>query len=87
MSDENGGVQKLTPKEEESLRFICDFIAEHRYPPSIPDVAARAGVCYTVARSRVQSLQRKGYLSRVRYKSRSIVPLLDVAGQSVQWGG
>ena len=84
MSDQSEVTPKLTPKELESLRFIRAYIALHGYAPSIPDVAREASVSFTVARGRLQSLQRKGYVSRARHRARSIVPLRDEAGLLIQ---
>ena len=61
--------------------FAWAYRREHGYSPSIPDVAKAGGVAYTVARARVKALEAKGYLTRVRYRARSLVMLRGEDGR------
>ena len=63
----------LTPKQKRVYDFIVSFIGEHKYPPSLAQIAKRmrvknAGgiVCH------LEALEEKGLIHRVPGQSRTI---------------
>ena len=70
-------MQDLTPRQQQVLAFIRDFIAAKGYPPTIREIGSHFGikspngvVCHLTA------LKRKGYIERGVSSARTIT-LLD----------
>lgn len=66
--------EKLTPRQQEVLDFISDFITTNGYPPSIREIAAHLKVTGTLGvMKHLDALESKGYLRREAGSSRGIV--------------
>lgn len=83
MADENSTIPELSAKEREALAFIRRYSAENGYPPTIMELASVTNVTPTGARDRINSLTLKGYLTRARGRSRSIVAVRDEDGNAL----
>ena len=62
----------MTPRQLETLDFICAFIAEHRYAPTLDEIGARFGKSRITILQRLVALERGGFIRRKRYASRHI---------------
>ena len=63
----------ITEKQEKLLRFLKSQTAENRYQPSIREMAFHMGVSSTNAiDQQLKSLEKKGFISRIKGKSRAI---------------
>lgn len=63
-----------TPRQQEVLVFISDFITTNGYPPSIREIAAHLKVTGTLGvMKHLDALESKGYLRREAGSSRGIV--------------
>ncbi|QEY62511.1 hypothetical protein FXN65_10640 [Metapseudomonas lalkuanensis] len=65
---------KPSPKQEESLQHIRDFIAEKGYSPTVAELAKLARVNENAVQDRINALDRKGLITRTAGASRSIRP-------------
>src|SRR3954466_1403769 len=63
----------LSPKQQDILGFMRDFIDEHDYPPSIRDIQDGCDISSTsVVDYNLKALERLGYIRRDREVSRAI---------------
>ena len=68
---------KLSPRQERIHEFICDFMDDHQFPPTVRDIQAGCEISSTsVVDYNLHILQREGYLNRLPEVSRGI-ELLD----------
>jgi repressor LexA len=68
----------LTLKQQKVFGFICQRISENM-PPTIREIARELGFSSTgTVRDYLKTLQRKGYLKRIDYKSRGIELAKDI---------
>lgn len=63
----------LTERQEEVLEFIVAFIKDNGYSPSIAEIASFMGVNANASFEVVSAIEKKGYIKRTPYVSRSIV--------------
>ncbi|ANA41843.1 LexA family transcriptional regulator (plasmid) [Geobacter anodireducens] len=76
-------MENLTPRQQEVLTFIGDFLAANGYPPTIREIAAHLKVNGTLGvMKHLEALERKGYLRRESGSSRG-VSLMGQAARSV----
>ncbi|MCL1818436.1 MAG: transcriptional repressor LexA [Spirochaetaceae bacterium] len=62
----------LTVRQKEVLEFIRKFISEHRFPPTIREIAGFFEVSPKSAHDHVRALEKKGFLSFNKNHSRTI---------------
>lgn len=65
-----------SPKQLELLRLLVRFQREHGYTPSLQELADQLGLTKVTVYQHVRALEKKGLVTRLRYKARS----LQVAG-------
>lgn len=65
----------LTPKQKQVLDFICLFIDEHEYPPSLQEIAKHFNKSISTAQHYVDELSTKGYLKKEENLARGISPI------------
>ncbi|MGB5244986.1 MAG: transcriptional repressor LexA [Woeseia sp.] len=66
-------MQQLTPRQQEILEMIQDFIAEHGLPPTRAEIARELGFkSVNSAEDHLKALQRKGVLDLMPGASRGI---------------
>ncbi|MFW6343786.1 MAG: transcriptional repressor LexA [Sediminispirochaetaceae bacterium] len=65
-------MKKLTARQEEILRFICSFIEEHSYPPTMREIAGQFGISPKGAHDHVKALEKKGKIKYDEKRSRTI---------------
>lgn len=62
----------LTSRQKEVLDFIQSFIAKEGYPPSLREIGDRFGMKPPSVLDHLRALERKGYLRRKAFRSRSL---------------
>lgn len=68
----------LTSKQEEILNFIKEFVAIHKYPPSIREIGASIGLkSPATVYVHLNNLEDKGYIKKENTKNRAIEILVD----------
>ena len=65
--------RKRTDRRDDIMRFIEDFIAEHKYPPTHRDIVAGVGICLSNVNRYLNLLEAAGKIRRVPHLARSIV--------------
>lgn len=65
-------VEGITPKQQETLRAVRDFLAQRGQPPTIAELAESLGVTGPTAYSSISQLVRKGFLKRESNAHRGI---------------
>lgn len=66
---------ELTPRQQEVFRFIVRFIESHNYSPTVRDISHAFGFCLNAAQTYIVILTRKGWITRVPHRTRTIRPL------------
>jgi len=61
----------LTPKQLRILKFIQDYKTEHKYAPTLEEIAGHFGVSTVTVFEHMQALERKGAIRRQKHKARS----------------
>ena len=67
----------LTVRQREVLEFINGYIEQHRYPPSIRELAEHFSVSIRGAYDHLKALRKKGYVRSAERRSRSLEVLDD----------
>lgn len=62
-----------TPRQLEVLECIAGYIREHRYPPTLRELADLIGTGHRGAHERLRALHRKGLVEIAEFLSRGIV--------------
>ncbi len=65
-------IKKITTRQREALQFLCDYQAQHGYPPTIQELADAMEVTKTSAHEFIQQLIRKGYVEREEHLARGL---------------
>lgn len=66
----------ITDRQEEVLRYIVAYIAQHRFSPSSRDIQKHFGFgSQTAAMNHVKALKRKGRITYQERTARTIVVL------------
>jgi repressor LexA len=73
---EQGNRPPLTERQNQVLASIEEYLEEHGYPPSIREIGKLVGIKSTNGVSdHLKTLERKGYLTRSGFKSRTLIPI------------
>lgn len=72
-------MKEITQVQKSVLDYISKFIEENSYPPTVREISEHFGKSIRAVQDNMMALQRKGYISLVRKKSRSIKILMDDA--------
>jgi len=66
-------MKRLTPRQQEIYDYLSSHLSLQGYPPTLREICAEFGMKSTRAASdHLQALERKGYISRARDRSRGI---------------
>ena len=74
-------MKSLTRRQQEILHFIESFIAAHKYPPTIREIAAEFGISVKGAYDHVKALEKKNHIRCDLNRSRAI-EVLKPGGES-----
>lgn len=72
-------MKEITQVQKNVLDYISKFIDENSYPPTVREISEYFGKSIRAVQDNMTALQRKGFISLVRKKSRSIKILMDDA--------
>lgn len=65
-------MRDLTERQKEILDFICKYIGENSFPPTIREIAGKFGITAKGAYDHVTALQKKNVIKFSNNKSRTI---------------
>jgi len=73
----------LTRRQREIYDYICAFVDENGYSPSLEEIGAHFGLTsVATVHKHVHHLVEKGYLRKAWNRSRSVEPVREVSGGS-----
>ena len=76
--------EDLTPRQQETLDWVKEFIREHGMPPTVREIGAAFDIKSSTVFELLKTLERKGYLRRGDRGARSlIVEGMDRSGSSI----
>ena len=70
-------MKQITEVQKNVLNYIADFIDENAYPPTVREISDYFGKSIRAVQDNLVALQKKGFISLVQKKSRSIRILVD----------
>ncbi|MCK4806734.1 MAG: transcriptional repressor LexA [Candidatus Aegiribacteria sp.] len=71
-------MRRITDRQKQVLDYICDFIDEHSYAPSIRDIQKHFGLKSTKGvKDHIDRLVEKGYLNRTEGTARALRVVRD----------
>jgi repressor LexA len=62
----------LTERQQAILDFIDECVRENGFPPSVREIGAHFGVYPATVQDHISALERKGYLQKKRFQSRTL---------------
>jgi repressor LexA len=62
----------LTERQQAILDFINEYVQENSFPPSVREIGAHFGVYPATIQDHISALERKGYLQKKRFQSRTL---------------
>lgn len=71
-------IETLTDVQRRTLVEIRAFIARHKYPPTVQELAELLSIASASAHAQINHLVRKGYIKREAKKARGLSILRDV---------
>ena len=62
----------LTERQQAILDFISKYAAENGFPPSVREIGRHFGIYPATVQDHITALERKGYLHKKRFQSRTL---------------
>jgi repressor LexA len=62
----------LTEKQQAILDFIDNYAKENGFPPSVREIGRQFGIYPATVQDHISALERKGYLQKKRFQSRTL---------------
>ena len=62
----------LTERQQAILDFINEYVGENGFPPSVREIGKHFGVYPATIQDHIAALERKGYLQKKRFQSRTL---------------
>ena len=62
----------LTDKQQAILDFVDNHVKDNGFPPSVREIAREFGIYPATVQDHISALERKGFLQRKRFQSRSL---------------
>ncbi len=62
----------LTERQQSILDFINDYVQENGFPPSVREIGGHFGIYPATVQDHISALERKGYLQKKRFQSRTL---------------
>jgi len=62
----------LTQRQEEILNFINQCVRDNGFPPSVREIGRQFGIYPATVQDHITALERKGYLQKKRFQSRTL---------------
>lgn len=74
----------LTPRREKIYTFICDFVQEYGYPPTVREIAQEVNLSSTSSVAvHLNKLEKDGYIKRDPKKPRAIELLIKLDNEPI----
>jgi len=73
--------KKLTVRQKEVIEFIEKFISENDFPPTLKEIGEYFKITLKGSFDHIKALQKKGFITYVPKKSRSIRLLNSISGE------
>ena len=71
-------MEKLTKRQEDTLKYIKEYIVSHGYPPTVREIATSLNVSSpATVQSHLDRLADKGYIKKGSNKNRTIELMVD----------
>lgn len=70
-------MKELTERQQQILQFVKEYTEENSCPPTVRETAEHFSVSLKAVQDHFTALSKKGYLSRVEKRSRSLKVLVD----------
>ena len=73
----------ITERQQAILDFINEYAESNGFPPSVREIGKHFGVYPATVQDHISALERKGYLQKKRFQSRSlsVTPVAAKAGE------
>src|SRR5437870_10924368 len=62
----------ITDRQQAILDFINECVKENGFPPSVREIGRRFGIYPATVQDHISALERKGYLQKKRFQSRTL---------------
>jgi repressor LexA len=62
----------LTDRQQAILDFINQYVKENGFPPSVREIGREFGIYPATVQDHINALERKGYLQKKRFQSRTL---------------
>jgi repressor LexA len=62
----------LTTRQQSILDFISDYVEGNGFPPSVREIGRHFGIYPATVQDHISALERKGYLQKKRFQSRTL---------------
>jgi repressor LexA len=62
----------LTERQQAILDFINQYVEDNGFPPSVREIGRHFGIYPATVQDHINALERKGYLQKKRFQSRSL---------------
>ncbi len=62
----------LTERQQSILDFINSYVEENGFPPSVREIGGHFGIYPATVQDHISALERKGYLQKKRFQSRTL---------------
>ena len=62
----------ITDRQQAILDFINECVQENGFPPSVREIGRRFGIYPATVQDHISALERKGYLQKRRFQSRTL---------------
>ncbi|MBC7262987.1 MAG: repressor LexA [Chloroflexi bacterium] len=75
-------MEELSPRQKRILDFLFEYAKEHEFPPTIREIAEALDISSTsVVKHHLDTLERKGYIERMRDIARGIILKVQRQGE------
>jgi len=62
----------LTEKQQAILNFVEKYVKDNGFPPSVREIGRQFGIYPATVQDHISALERKGYLQKKRFQSRTL---------------
>src|SRR6478735_7600179 len=62
----------LTERQQAILDFINEYVNDNGFPPSVREIGRKFGIYPATVQDHISALERKGYLQKKRFQSRTL---------------
>ncbi len=76
----------ITDRQQAILDFINECVQENGFPPSVREIGRRFGIYPATVQDHISALERKGYLQKRRFQSRTLSLPASSRRHSVEGG-